>query len=130
MNGKRVNVEELIACGNVFDSFFIEERVGESDKAFHDFTTCGRSSYRVKSTRAWERIQEKQKSMKAWGRVYKASHLRSNPRRSAIAIPRNFSKFVAPLASLAPRFGKGKKRLSACRTYNQVDPLGALLGLL
>ena len=42
MNGKRVNVEELIACGNVFDSFFIDDRMGQSDKAFHDCTTCGR----------------------------------------------------------------------------------------
>ena len=51
MNGKRVNVEELIACGNVFDSFFMEERMGQSDKAFHDFTTFGRLFYRDNDTR-------------------------------------------------------------------------------
>ena len=75
MNGKRVNVESLLTCGNIFRTFLIEERVGESEKAFHDFTTCGRLSYRIKSTRVWETSQEKQKSIKAWGRVSKASHL-------------------------------------------------------
>ena len=96
MNGKRAKSKKDSQHVTTFlETCLIEERVGESDKAFHDFTTCRILSWRVKSTGAWERIEEKEKSIKAWGRVYKASHLRSNPRRSAIAIPRDFSKVVA-----------------------------------
>ena len=64
MNGKRVNVESLLTCGNIFRTFLIEERVGESEKAFHDFTTCGRLSYRIKSTRVWETSQENKRASK------------------------------------------------------------------
>ena len=34
-------------------------------------------------------------SFKVWGIGYRVSHLRSNPRRAAVAIQKNFSKFVA-----------------------------------
>ena len=89
MNGKRVNVESLLTCDNIFRTFLIEERVGESEKAFHDFTTCGRLSYRIKSTRVWETSQENKRASKHGEEFIK---------------PHICSLRFAPLASRAPHF--------------------------
>ena len=65
MNGKRAKRKEnSLHVAKSSTAFFIEERVGESDKAFHDFTTCGRLSYRIKSTRVWETNQENKRASK------------------------------------------------------------------